>query len=574
MGRIVPLLFTLAALLLHTHNVTICSAYNLDEAVRKTDCKFRHSGGKGHGVNSAITSNRVNAAIMTSKGNSLVEAKTENEQDYFTLKLNEHNFRWTVPLLMGLKKMPLELGIVTSTPITALYCSYNANPSDEMKDLKYEMNESQHVKYMSCKSKHCTAIQQGNTSCAPIKQFLKMIHHFGLRKKSCTKRFCSYINDINFLNVNTKLDKRNMSVCSFSSSLGSEHIEGFYFRDFFYLNDTIKFHYNYFGCVTESDDLSFNNVISGFIGLAYNHADGTAHSKKSCSSILHTLVQKSVSKKNVFALCFVEGGGFASFGGFSNEALRKVPGASALQIGFQDLEADARLKVVGDQQATSNEIVWLSYSASSKDTYSLLLKEVNMVSGSDRVKSTNVGVAVVDSYSYFLSFPAEITAKLKTAVYTSCAGEANTCSEIIDKGVFTMKSKGVEHFPTVELVFDDGKVLIEPKDYLIHEGDGVYRVLLNSEGTLKLGIPFFLNKYLIFDNENGKLGVGQSDCALKMKGTSAGIDLSTTEADSNEDPEDEDSTKEDFFQANKLMILAITCLSVVGGIVGGVFFFC
>ncbi|ANQ11075.1 Uncharacterized protein PCOAH_00053360, partial [Plasmodium coatneyi] len=543
MGRIVHFLFTLAALLLHTHNVTVCSAYHLGV-------------GDNHGVNYART---------TSRGNSLVEAKKE-EQDYFILKLNENNFRWSVPLLMGSKKKPLELGVVTSTPITALYCSYNANRGDEMKELKYEVNASENVKYISCKSKHCTAIGQGNT-CAPIEHFFKKIHDFGLRKKDCTSRFCRYINDINFLNVNTMLDKRNMSVCSFRSNLGSENIEGFYFRDSFYLYDTVRFDYNHFGCITESGNLTFNNVISGFIGLAYNRPHATAHLKEA-SSMLHTLVQKSLSKKNVFGLCFVEEGGFASFGGVNNEALRKVPAVSKLQLG-----ADDSLELVEDPQPPSHEIVWLAYSDTPKDTYSLLLKEVNMVSGSERVDSAIARVAVVDSYSYFLSFPAEIAAKLKAAVHKSCAGGDNTCSEITNKGVFKLKKQSLEDFPTVELVFNDGKVLIEPKDYLIHEGDGVYRVLINSEGTLKLGIPFFLNKYLIFDNENGKLGVGRSDCTFNMNGTSTGVDLNAAEADSNEDPEDEDSTTEGFFQENKLIILAVTSLSVVGAIVGGVFFF-
>ncbi|EUD66057.1 hypothetical protein C922_03527 [Plasmodium inui San Antonio 1] len=563
MGRIVSLLFTLAGLLLHTHNATVCSEYHLGEAVRKEACKFRRSGGGGHGVNFAST---------TGRGNSLVEAKMEKEQDYFTLKLNEHNFRWSVPLLMGSKKKPLQLGVVTSTPITALYCSYNPSPSDEMKDLKYEVNESEDVKYIGCRSRQCAAVSQGS-SCHPIDHFLKMIHDFGLRKKSCPNRFCSYINDMNFLNVDSKLDKRNMSVCSFSSSLDSEHIEGFYIRDSFYLYDTVRCYYNYFGCVTQSDELKFNNAISGFIGLGYNRADGAPHSEQS-PSMLHTLVQKSLSKKNIFGLCFVEGGGFASFGGVDNEALRKVPAVSKLQLSSQHLEADAPLELLEQKQATSHQIVWLPYSATSKDTYNLLMKEVNMVSGSNRLQSEKGQLAVVDSYSYFLSFPAEITAKLKTAVYNSCTGEGNSCSEIISKGVFTLKNQGVAHFPTVELVFYDGKVLIEPKDYLIHEGDGVYRVLINSAGTFKLGIPFFLNKYLIFDNENGKLGVGPSDCSFKMKGTHPGVDLRTTEADERGDPEDEDSTKEGFFQENKFIILALTSLSVVGAIVGGVFFFC
>ncbi|VUZ99049.1 microgamete surface protein MiGS, putative [Plasmodium vivax] len=552
MGRIAPLLLTLAELLLYAHNATVCSAYHLGEAARKKACKYGCTG----------------------KGNSLVEAKTQSEQDYFTLKLSEHNFRWSVRLLMGSKKTPLQLGVVTSTPITALYCSYNASAreSDQMKDLKYGVNESEDVKYVGCKSRQCTAAQRGN-SCAPINHFLKMIHEFGLRKKNCTSRFCSYINDMNFLNVDTQLDKRNMSVCSFSSTVGSEHIEGFYFKDSFYLHETVRCSYNYFGCLTQSDDLTFNNAISGFIGLAYNRADDMAHSKES-PSMMHTLVQKSISKRNVFTLCFVEGGGFASFGGVNNEALRKTPAVSKLQMSSQHLEADAPLELVADQQAAPHQIVWLAYSDTSKDTYSLLLKEVNLVSGSKRVESAIGAVALVDSYSYFLSFPAEITAKLKTAVHSSCAGGANTCSEIINKGVFTLKNQGVTDFPALELVFDDGKVLIEPQDYLIHEGDGVYRVLLNSEGTLKLGVPFFLNKYLIFDNERGKLGVGPSDCTYKMKETFPGVDLSTPEADSKGDPEDEDCTRESFFQANKLTILALTSLSVVGGLVGGVFFFC
>ncbi|GAW83719.1 aspartyl protease [Plasmodium gonderi] len=583
MGAIYFDMLSILVFLFYIYDVTLCSTYHIGESVKKTRCKFCSSG---HDMKNfppgnnewewEISTNKVNFTSRGKKGKSLIQAKDqekEEEKDFLTLTLNEQNFRWSIPLKMGSKKTPVNLAIVTSTVISALYCSYNSTSGDEMGNVKYDVNASEDVKYVNCNSEKCTDIGQNNT-CDTLENYFKLIHDFSLRKKNCTKRFCNYVNDMNFLNLKNKIDDRNMSVCSFKSTLGSDKVQGFYFEDSFDIFNN-RCDYSYFGCITQADALKFNDVISGFIGLAYDNKNPTSGHVSKFPSILNTFIQKSSSKKNIFGLCFVEKGGFASFGGFNHKALTKISRLSKSKIRTKDMEGEEEGYAGMSDFDISNYITWIYYSELHKDTYKLHLKEVNMISGSETVENTLNEVAIVDSYNYFLSFPAATTAKLKAAIHKSCTGEGNICSEINDKGIFTLRKQNIENFPKIEIFFEDEEVILEPNDYIIHEGEGVYRVLINSSNVLSLGIPFFLNKYLIFDNENGKLGVSRSDCHSEvLDDDTSGVVLppvvkNPLEQDTHLDPVE----KKGFFQENKAIIMGLGALTFVGGITGGFFFF-
>ncbi|CRH02770.1 aspartyl protease, putative [Plasmodium relictum] len=493
--------------------------------------------------------------------------KKKEDKKFYTLKLNEFNFRWSIPFYIGSNKTKIELGIITSSPITAFYCSDSFKEKDDLKKLKYKIEESEDFRYVQCRSKNCEHIL--SNQCFPIENYLKMLHDYNIKKKNCKKRFCDYINNMNFLNMNDKLNDRNLSVCSLNSTVDDDQIKGFYFRDSFYIYNTAKYFYNFFGCITESDYLKFNEVLSGFIGLG-NYSE---NNNKKYPSILNSFIQRSISKKNIFALCFVEKSGLISFGGYEKSILKKKAQMKELEINRRKIIRDREEELV-PEDIQEYEILWLHYSNPNKDIYNLFLREANIKSKSKNLINIIKKDAIVDSYNYFLSLPADITAKIKTFVYNKCSDQTNECSNLIENGTFKLKNKNLKDFPNIELVFNEGSLIIEPNDYIIHEGDDIYRVLINSSGVLKLGIPFFLNKYLIFDNENKKLGISRSNCNFEVdKEKMIGIDTNLSNLDAHKS-EDYDIINQGFFQKNKIVIITIFILCLAGSLIGSIFYFC
>ncbi|CRG96980.1 aspartyl protease, putative [Plasmodium gallinaceum] len=494
--------------------------------------------------------------------------KKKEDNKFYTLKLNEFNFRWSIPLYIGSKKTKIELCIITSSSITALYCTDSFKEKDNLKKLKYNINESIDLRYVECRSKSCDNIL--NNECLPLKNYFKMLHEYNIKKKNCKDRFCDYINNMNFLNMIDKLNDRNISVCSFNSTIDNDQIKGFYFKDSFYINNTVKYFYDYFGCISESDYLKFNEVLSGFIGLGnYNE-----NNNKKYPTILNSFIHKSISKKNIFALCFVENSGLISFGGYEKSILKKKEHIPKLEINRRKIIRD-REEEMPVEDIDQYEILWLHYSNPNKSIYNIFLKEANVNSKSKKLINTIKRDAIVDSYNYFLSLPADITAKIKTFIYNECSDKTNECSRLIEKGIFELKNKNINNFPQIELVFNEGTLIIEPNDYIIHEGDGIYRVLINSSGVLKLGIPFFLNKYLIFDNENKKLGISKSDCNFQVDNEKiTGIDMSLSNMDDHGLIKDYNVINQGFFEKNKIVIITIFILFFVGSIIGSIFYFC
>ncbi|SBT82675.1 aspartyl protease, putative [Plasmodium ovale] len=491
----------------------------------------------------------------------------DEEENFYVLKLNEHNFRWSLPLSMGSEKEKIQLGIVTSTPITALYCSHNeeereALEMEDMKKLKYDIQKSDDTRYIECKSTNCNDVSK-NPTCAPLKDFFQKLEDYNIRKKNCKKKFCDYVSSMTFLNMN-KLSDRNLSVCSFNTTIGNDQVKGFYFRDSFFLFDVINSYYTYFGCISESGDLKLNEVLSGVLGLARSINNTVGHSNKR-TSIVDTFIFKSISKKKIFGLCFIQGGGFVSFGGYDESVLKKKALPSEIQINMTQLNAHALAEMKNGQSDNEYDIVWLSYSPTTKDIYSLFLKEVKAISGSKSITNAVNAEAIVDSYNYFLSLPLDVTAKIKQFIHDDCADNTNDCSKLIETGIMKLKNVDINKFPKIELVFKDGSVVIDPSDYIINEEDDVYRVLVNSAGVLKLGIPFLLNKYIIFDNEQNKLGVSRSACnPNEREEETSGMDL-TLNYDDYAWLEDE--------QKHKTAIIALSVISAVGSITGSIFYF-
>ncbi|SOV16990.1 aspartyl protease, putative [Plasmodium sp. gorilla clade G2] len=508
--------------------------------------------------------------------NSLYSVQKKENKKFYSIKLNEKNFRWSMILSIGSKKKDLELGILTNSNITGLYCSYNYKDNDELKNFKYDITVSEDLKYIECKSTMCDNVEH-SSPCLPLENYLKLINDYKIRKRSCQNKFCDYVNNMNFLNMIDKLNDRNLSICSFNTTINNEQIKGFYFKDSFFLYKKIKTSFLYFACISESDPLHFNDIFSGFIGLANYINDKEKYhnqNKNIYSTILYSFIYKSISKKNIFSLCFKQGGGFITFGGYDQNVLSKKETALS-KIQLYSIDKNTNKEYI--QQLNSFDVydlLWIHYYSKNKSYYSLFLKNVIVTMDQNKVNSVINAEAIVDSYNYFLSFPADITIKLKNFVHDKCpdTDQFNDCSNLIEKGLIKLKNKNIKDFPKIELLFEEGTVIIHPEDYIIHESDGVYRVLINSSGELKLGIPFFLNKYLIFDNENERLGIGKSECALELNDNELlGVDLS-----SNDDPyeeKDDDSMKENFFQKYKTHIILISSGIFVSSIIGSILYF-
>lgn len=73
-----------------------------------------------------------------------------------------------------------------------------------------------------------------SSPCLPLGNYFKLINDYKIRKRSCQNKFCDYVNNMNFLNMIDKLNDRNLSICSFNTTINNEQIKGFYFKDSFF----------------------------------------------------------------------------------------------------------------------------------------------------------------------------------------------------------------------------------------------------------------------------------------------------------------------------------------------------
>lgn len=429
-----------------------------------------------------------------------------NKREYYHIKLQEKNFRWSLPVLLGSHKASQLLHIVTSTPFTALYCSINVKDDKSDPKIKYELTNSEDINLIECTNLHCESLKVKKV-CLPLHSFSPFINQFVIKKKNCQERFCDYVHSINFLNLQKNFDIKNLSLCTFHYNVGYDSLKGFFFSDSFYIKKKVKETYSYWGCINENDSLKLNDVNSGFLGLATYDVN----QKQSFPSILNNFIERSTGKKNIFALCLVEKGGFITFGGYDNSLFKSKADAKpnsnvAAQAAPEENASDQKLN-----------LVWLNYSDTKLSVYNLLLKEIACTE-KEKVVNFNINEEVLaDTYNFYLHLPETFITKINSLITEKCKTQVeNVCTEIHNKGLVTIAKGSVNDYPKIELKFDKESVFIEPNDYIIQMSGNKYKILLKTSNVTKLGIPFFLNKYVVFDNTSNKMGIGRSECKLNI----------------------------------------------------------
>ncbi|SCM26855.1 aspartyl protease, putative [Plasmodium berghei] len=513
---------------------------------------------------------------------SFLHVQEDDNNEFYSLKLNEKNFRWSIPLALGSEKSIIDLVLTISNSSTAFYCHDENKPSLETEVLGYDLSKSTDLKYVDCTNEECTEIL-GSNKCLILDEYFKLLKGYALRKKSCKSKFCDYVNKMNFLNMSNPGVDKNASVCPFDKKVDNDKIKGFYFNDSFLISKEKKITYNYFGCITENENLNINENTSGIIGLANDYK-----ADKKYSSILNAFISNSGSKKNIFGLCLIDGGGFISFGGYDKAALEPALPAKEIKGSeeYEDLDTSYRnpLLSIGDD---SDNLIWTNYSESTNELYKVKVTKINLNVTDDNSEYDVNKDFILDTYDYFISLPREISTKLTEKINKICKDLNDKCKNVENSGTFQMGNEQVGSFPAIEFFFNDNKVVVPPHDYIINDGDNNYKILVkHTENSEKLGIPFFLSKYIIFDNEQKKLGISQSKCQTnnafspqdhvdKVQEVVKEPSEVVASLDGDKEPDvvvvPYDEYK-GFYEKNKTAILAVSGVAVSGSIIGSIFY--
>ncbi|CAD2105569.1 aspartyl protease, putative [Plasmodium vinckei brucechwatti] len=573
----------------------------------KTDCyslQSRSNSKAKHSHGSVSVQGKVGVLRSIEKrdhraNSSFLKVQDEENTDFYNLKLNEKNFRWSVPLALGSEKSVVDLVLTLSNSSTAFYCHDETKPAPETETLGYDLSKSTDLKYVDCKSEHCTEVL-GSNECLVLDDYFKLLKGYALRKKNCKSKFCDYVNNMNFLSMNDPAVDKNASVCPFDQKIDSDQIKGFYFNDSFLINKDTKITYDYFGCITENTSLNINADTSGVIGLTNDHK-----ADKKYSSILNSFISNSGSKKNIFGLCLIDGGGFISFGGYDKAALTAVPPPkeevdTALDTSDYD-DSDMTYKNTLLSVDESDGFTWVPYAESANGSYKIKVPKINLNATGDNSEHEVNKEFTLDTYDYFLSLPKEASTKLTEQINTICKGLAEKCKYDADSGSFQMGSEHIGSFPSIEFVFDKHKVIVPPQEYIIDNGENNYKVLVkHAEGVEKLGVPFFLSKYIIFDNEQKKLGIAQSKCHTanafapvasppkapevpevpevpKVPGEVVVVPGEDKGPGEHKEPGEvivvpENGEDKGFYENNKTAILAVSGVAISGSIIGSIFY--
>ncbi|SCM25531.1 aspartyl protease, putative [Plasmodium chabaudi adami] len=580
----------------------------------KADCYSlqSHSNSKAkHSHNSGCVHGKVGVLRSIGKrdhraNSSFLRVHDDEATDFYNLKLHEKNFRWSLPLALGSEKSVVDLVLTLGNSSTAFYCHDETKPVSEIDVLGYDLSKSKDLKYVDCKSAECTEIVGAN-KCLVLDEYFKQLKGYTLRKKNCKSKFCDYVNSMTFLSMNDPAVDKNASVCPFDHKIDSDEIKGFYFNDSFLINKDKKITYDYFGCITENKSLNINADTYGVIGLTNNH-----QADKKYSSILNSFVSNSTSKKNIFGLCLIEGGGFISFGGHDKAALGPVPPAkevvdTALDTSDYD-DSDLTYKNTLLSVNESDGLIWVDYAGPTTESYKIKVTKINFNVTDDSSEHEINKEFTLDTYDYFISLPREVSTKLTEQINKICKGLGEKCKYIQESGSFHMASEHLGSFPILEFSFGEHKVMVHPQDYIIDNGDNNYKVLVkHAESNGHLGVPFFLNKYIIFDNEQKKLGIAQSKCQTanafeptpstgkvpekpkvpgevvvvpgEDKGPGEVIVVPGEDKGPGEHKEPgevvvvpEDGEDKSFYEKNKTAILAVSGVAISGSIIGSIFY--
>ncbi|KEG03937.1 aspartyl protease, putative [Plasmodium vinckei vinckei] len=569
-------------------------------SVFKTDCyslQSRSNSKAKHSQNNGVVQGKIgvlrNIGKRDHRANSaFLKVHDEENTDFYNLKLHEKNFRWSLPLALGSEKSVVDLVLTLGNSSTAFYCHDETKPSPETETLGYDLSQSKDLKYVDCKSEQCTEVL-GSNECLVLDEYFKQLKGYALRKKNCKSKFCDYVNSMNFLSMSDPAVDRNASVCPFDQKIDSDQIKGFYFNDSFLINESTKITYDYFGCITENTNLNLNADTSGVIGLANDH-----DSTKKYSSILNSFVSNSGSKKNVFGLCLIEGGGFVSFGGYDKVALGPVPpvkeeAGTVLDDSDYD-DSDLTYKNTLLSVDESDGFLWVPYAESEKGAYKIKIPKINLNATGDNSEHEVNKDFTLDTYDYFLSLPKEASTKLTEQINKICKGLGEKCKYDADSASFQMGSEQIGSFPSIEFIFGEHKVIVPPQEYIIDNGKNHYKVLVkHAEGVEKLGVPFFLSKYIVFDNEQKKLGIAQSKCHTTNAYAPVASPPIKPEVPKvpggDKEPGEvvivpevpkvpgevvvpEDGQDKGFYENNKTAILAVSGVAISGSIIGSIFY--
>jgi len=248
------------------------------------------------------------------------------------------------------------------------------------------------------------------------------------------------------------------------------------------------------GCHRRENRLFYEQRADGIMGLAPAGKGGNGERR---STILEDLFKdKQHVNASVFSLCLATWGGKLTVGGY--EAAYHISGSSG-------------------KEDAGRGIQWLSLTP---QNYYFVFPSALMI-GSIVIAAgvAAFGAAIIDSGTTFSSFPGPVFRNLVNDLNTHCSlnsgcgakREGDTCWRV------NSLLSGPKDFPTLSMYFDHGGVKIDwpPHAYLHQSAEpGVWcrGFKEGSAYTTVLGISWMLHKDVIFDIQQGRLGVADAFC--------------------------------------------------------------
>lgn len=260
--------------------------------------------------------------------------------------------------------------------------------------------------------------------------------------------------------------------CSYSIAYSEgSAVSGFWFHDVVQLGDLMEANLplkSFLGCHTSETKLFFTQSVNGILGLAPGRTE-------KYPMILSSLFADERIDKRVFSLCLSKEGGELTVGGHNGDesALSYVP-----------------LKV---------EVF-----------YTVPLSSISVGSS---VLGTMLGSTIVDSGTTLSYFPPEIFHNLVTTIESILAHNESVKKE--GSRCWSVQDAPSSLFPTVTFKFGSVSIDWEPEAYLYssRSGSNCYAFgMSDSSMETILGASFMINKNMVFDLVQGKLGIGRSSC--------------------------------------------------------------